>query len=68
MTYRKLLLFLEADAKSREDGDLDMPVIVRLEDEDGDMLCGWLHEALVDPGHTDSDALLLDASQNKDSE
>ncbi|HKP08332.1 MAG TPA: hypothetical protein VJU58_13850 [Microbacterium sp.] len=34
MTYRELLLWLERYAESHEDGELDMPVVMRIERAD----------------------------------
>lgn len=62
MTYRELLLRLEADAKAREDGELDMAVVLRVEDRDGEHHAGNLYDVGVDAGCADDDALVLDAA------
>lgn len=66
MTYRELLLALDRDAKSREDGELDMPVVVRVIDDEGDVHIGTLTSAEVDAGCTDEDALVLQGDAGDD--
>jgi hypothetical protein len=64
MTYRQLLLWLERDAKQREDAELDMPVILRV-DLGGELhVCG-LYDVAVDAGCSDDDALVLDAADGE---
>lgn len=62
LTYRALLLWLERDAGSREDAELDMPVVVRVVDPaDGDVLVGYLSEVSVGPNQDDDgDSLTID--------
>ena len=64
MTYRELLVELASDAADREDGELDMPVIVT--DGDGDTHVGDVKSFAVDAGSTDDDALVLDGDQDDD--
>jgi hypothetical protein len=62
MTYRDLLLWLERRAAQLEDGELDMEVIVRVQNDDGETMVGGLFTVAVDPGCTEIDALVLDGS------
>lgn len=68
MTYRELLLWLEKDSKTREDSELDMPVLLRVQNDDADCLVGDLISVAVDPGCTESDALVLDGSEAEPAE
>jgi hypothetical protein len=64
LTYRELLFALEQNAKQLEDGALDMSVVLRVEDEDGEHHVGSLYDVGVDAGCTDEDALVLDAAED----
>lgn len=64
MTYRQLLLWLEQEAKQRGDGELDMAVMLRVEDNDGELHVGDLYSVEVDAGCAEENALLLDAAQD----
>ena len=62
MTFRDLLLWLERKATQLEEGELDMEVLVRVQDDDGETMVGGLFAVDVDPGCTEIDALVLDGS------
>lgn len=63
MTFRQLLVWMEQWAKGHEDGELDMPVVMRLADDDHDeWMCGGLVSVEVDAGCTENEALVLDGS------
>lgn len=63
ITYRELLLKLEQDAKQREDGDLDMAVVLRVEDRDG-----YQYAADLNGFNVEAAALVLDAAEPADAE
>lgn len=67
LTYRELLLWLERRAEKLEDGDLDMEVIVRVQDDDGQTMVGGLFAVDVDAGCTEIDSLVLDGSTEAES-
>lgn len=61
MTFRQLKLWLDREAEKREDAELDMVVVLRVEDDDGELYTGGLYDVEIDAGCTDDDALVLDA-------
>lgn len=67
MTFRELLLWLERKAATMEEGDLDMEVIVRVQNDDSETMLGGLFGVDVDPGCTEIDALVLDGSTEAES-
>lgn len=68
MTFRQLLLSMQnfvAEHPNHE--SLDRQVIVRVgiaDDDDDEIHVGGLQSAVVDAGHTDDFALVLDADQD----
>lgn len=62
MTLRDLLRRVQEEA-ARPGVDLDMPVVLRVEDDDGHH-AGGLYDVEVDAGCGDEDALILDGAQD----
>ena len=62
MSFRQLIVWLDAWARQHEDGELDMPVVLRISDEHEGEIMGGLIGIDVDDGCTASDALVLDGS------
>jgi hypothetical protein len=67
MTYRELLLWLERRAEKLEDGELDMEVFVRVQNDDGETMVGGLFAVAVDPGCSEIEAVMLDGSTEAES-
>lgn len=66
MTYRQLLDWMTRDATTRDDATLDEPIVVRIYDNDRELVCGGIRSASVDPGCTEQDVLIFDGDQEPD--
>ena len=65
VTFRQLRAWLNEWARAHNDAELDMPVILRVRRDDDtydDLVLGGLFGVDVDPGCTEKNALVLDAS------
>lgn len=62
MSYRALRDWFAGDVLRLAPDALDMPVVLRVEDEEGEHHVGGLYDVGVEDDHCDVDALVLDAA------